>query len=226
MTQLSFPSRPGLQTSAHPLRSLPEHWRTWAGESRLNRVWLNELIVGDLQPMHQQLALLAVALDEAVRVRYAGSARPAVEEAIQQLDLAVLDHQHFLTTLGRYGTPSTNFPPTSACSRGSGGRARLAAIRAGGRCPGARAFPSLRASGLAPAGRCMPVDRHVCGIRRCGRRVRCRRNAALVPDASLASLERPAPSTAQAARLLAAALRRACRDARKRHFLGFARFQR
>lgn len=65
MTQLSFPSRPGLQTSAHPLRSLPEHWRTWAGESRLNRVWLNELIVGDLQPMHQQLALLAVALDEA-----------------------------------------------------------------------------------------------------------------------------------------------------------------
>lgn len=100
MTQLSFPSRPGLQTSAHPLRSLPEHWRAWAGESRLSRFWQHELIVGDLQPMHQQLALLAVALDEAVRVRYAGSARPTVEDAIQQLDLAVLDHQHFLTTLG------------------------------------------------------------------------------------------------------------------------------
>ena len=110
MTQLSFPSRPGLQTSAHPLRSLPEHWRTWAGESRLNRVWLNELIVGDLQPMHQQLALLAGALDEAVRVRYAGSARPAVEEAIQQLDLAVLDHQHFLTTLGAVWHALYEFP--------------------------------------------------------------------------------------------------------------------
>ncbi|CAB5701589.1 Uncharacterised protein [Delftia tsuruhatensis] len=110
MTQLSLPSRPGAQTSAHPLRSLPDHWRAWTSESRLSRFWRHELLVGDLQPMHQQLALLAVALDEAVRVRYAGSARPAVEEAVQQLDLAVLDHQHFLTTLAAGWRTLYEFP--------------------------------------------------------------------------------------------------------------------
>jgi hypothetical protein len=114
MTQLSFPSRPGLQTSAHPLRSLPDHWRAWTGDSGLSRFWQHELLVGDLQPMHQQPALLAVALDEAVRVRYAACStmeRPVVEEAVQQLDMAVLDHQHFLSTLASgwhalYGFPA------------------------------------------------------------------------------------------------------------------------
>ncbi|MDR0225740.1 MAG: hypothetical protein LBI66_04915 [Burkholderiaceae bacterium] len=99
MTQLPIPSLPGLPTSAQVLRSQPANWRTWSSESKLSRFWRQELLEGDLLPMQRQLLLLSTALEEAVRIRCAASARPAIEDAVQQLDLAVLEHQHFLTTL-------------------------------------------------------------------------------------------------------------------------------
>ncbi len=99
VNQQPLASLPGLPTSAQVLRSQPPHWPQAFGDSRLSRFWRQELLEGDLRPMQQQLVLLSTALEEAVRIRCAGAARPAVEEAIQQLDLAVLDHQHFLTTL-------------------------------------------------------------------------------------------------------------------------------
>lgn len=99
MSQLPIASLPGLPTSEQILRSRPQRWHAWSSESRLSRFWREELFTADLLPMQQQLALLSAALEEAVRVRCAGRARPAVEEAIQQLDLSVTEHQHFLTTL-------------------------------------------------------------------------------------------------------------------------------
>lgn len=99
MSQLPIASLPGLPTSDQVLRSRPQRWHAWSSDSRLSRFWREELFAADLQPMQQQLALLSAALEEAVRVRCAGRARPAVEEAIQQLDLSVMEHQHFLTTL-------------------------------------------------------------------------------------------------------------------------------
>lgn len=99
MSQLPIASLPGLPTSDQILRSRPQRWHAWSSDSRLSRFWREELFTADLLPMQQQLALLSAALEEAVRVRCAGRTRPAVEEAIQQLDLSVMEHQHFLTTL-------------------------------------------------------------------------------------------------------------------------------
>lgn len=99
MSQLPIASLPGLPTSEQILRSRPQRWHAWSSDSRLSRFWREELFAADLLPMQQQLAWLSAALEEAVRVRCAGRARSAVEEAIQQLDQSVLEHQHFLTTL-------------------------------------------------------------------------------------------------------------------------------
>ncbi|WP_280187610.1 hypothetical protein [Delftia sp. PS-11] len=99
MTQLPPASRPDVPTSVHVLLSRPAQWRAGSGDSRHSRFWRQELLESDLRPMQQQLVLLSAALEEAVRVRCAGRSRPVVEEAVQQLGLAALEHQYFLTTL-------------------------------------------------------------------------------------------------------------------------------
>lgn len=119
MTRLSHASRPDLPTSVQVLYSRPGPWRAaGGGDSRLSRLWRQELLDGDLRPMQQQLVLLSAALEEALRLRRAGAARPVVEEAIQQLGLAVLEHQHFLTTLASGWHVLYEFPAYQRLLRG------------------------------------------------------------------------------------------------------------
>lgn len=118
MSQLPIASLPGLPTSDQVLRSRPQRWNGWPADSRLSRFWREELFEADLQPMQRQLALLSAALDEAVRVRCAGGTRPVIEEAVQQLDLAVLEHQYFLTTLASGWAALYEFPAYQRLLRG------------------------------------------------------------------------------------------------------------
>ncbi|MEG0052064.1 MAG: hypothetical protein RR718_00980 [Comamonas sp.] len=100
MSQLSGPSPSSLSTSVMLMLSRPTHWRARGSDSSMGRLWLNDVLQADLQPMREQLSHLSNALEGAICLRRQGASRVAVEEQAQALRRVAQQHQAFLDTLG------------------------------------------------------------------------------------------------------------------------------
>lgn len=118
MSVLPAPSVPSLPSSVFVLLSEPGHWGAWAVESGLSRLWRQEQVHAQLQPMREQLLSLSVAMEEASRTRRGGAtARKVVQAAVEALEQAVRSHQQFLQTLDAAWQAMYEFPAYQALLR-------------------------------------------------------------------------------------------------------------